>query len=99
MPLARPVASLAVNPFRERLNECHLRTGRVLHNWNFRIRVVAEHALIVHGTYRTRIIRLIVSQTHLPVTSFLRIPAQKAGFGTSFAVSSGDMFEHYFPSR
>ena len=77
VPLPRPMTSLAIDSFRNRIEKNHLRVGGVFERLgNFGIGIVAEDALVVHGAYRAGKIRLIVPRAHIPIAALFGIPAQ-----------------------
>src|SRR5215471_14336634 len=78
VPLPRPMTSLTIDAFRERLEESHLRARRMFQRFgDLRISVVTEDAFVMHRADGAGIIGLIVARTHLPIASLFRIPAQR----------------------
>src|SRR5579864_6790410 len=65
--LSGPVAALAVDALRQRRHIGSLGYVLVLALRDLWIAVVAEHALVINGAHRTRVVRTIVARIHRPV--------------------------------
>src|SRR5258708_2157213 len=74
--LSRPMASLAIDPRRYRLEILRLRSGVLMAVRNLWIGVVTEHALVVNYPRGALIIGAVVAWIHREVSAFFRIPGE-----------------------
>ena len=75
MTRARPMAPLAIDPFRHRRREHAGPVYLRMSAWNRRVSIMAEHAPVRYMAAESRMLRAVVSGAHAPVASMLRIPA------------------------
>src|SRR5215471_1822784 len=77
MARARSVASLAIDPLRERNHVSRLGPGFTLAGGDARVRVMAEHAFVMDRARRSLIIQAVITGIHRPVAALFRIPAER----------------------
>src|SRR5262252_9391319 len=77
MASRRTVAPLAVDSFGQRTGESWLRLQLLMTGGNLRVRVVAEHALVIDLAAGIGLIGRVVPWVHAPVAALLGVPAER----------------------
>src|SRR5207253_5110632 len=77
MTLSRSMAPLAIDAFWYRLQILRLRACFLVAVRNPRIRIVAEHALVVDDARGALVVRPVVARIHRPIAAFFRIPTKR----------------------